>query len=246
MPASEFFITSLSSFLLSNTIYWAVAPRFGELRQKSWIVTFVASSVMSLCSLPFFQDFIFSGGDILAILRRTQLARATCGSFHGFLLSDLVVGLLSYPQQLSPLLGWTHHLSYMLISQHVASKGWGHVFCACLFMEVPTWLLASSFLWPKLRNDVTRAVVYFLTRIVLHGALLVEAVLPSPRNKIFGGSFTPALLLLIAFVMHVLWFAQSVKGIVRRTIERDRPKGARTVQESKVNGLGAIPQSPWN
>lgn len=196
-----------------------MAPHFDNKKQKSWIITFLSSSIMSISSLPFLWDFLSSGGDVLGICHRSQLAHAICASFQGFLLSDLITGISNYPQQLSPLLGWAHHIAYALMLPYITSRGWAHIFCVCLSMEIPTCVIATSFLWPRLRHDIFCALVFFSTRIILHLALLIESIQPRGRIEAANGSFMPACMLAIAFMMHVSWFYSSVKGIIRRNCE---------------------------
>ena len=220
--AMMFLLASSSSFIFSCICYSLMSPQFTSVKQKSWIVTFLASAAMSTCSLPFLRDFLSEQGDILAVRHRTLLAKAMCGSFQGFLLSDLVIGTAEYPRQLSPVLGWAHHIIYALILPFITTRGWSHVFSLCLSMEIPTCLLSASFLWPKLRNDALYVVLFFWTRIALHAALLLESVLPRGRHGAMGGSFTPACLFLAAFIMHAQWFLSSAKGAIRRVRANSR------------------------
>lgn len=171
---------------------------------------------MSLGSLPFLWDFMSSGGDILAVRHRVLLARAVCGAFQGFLLSDIVSGVIHYPEQLSIVTGWLHHIAYASLVTYITTRGWAHIFCVCLSMEIPTCMLASSFIWPKLRNDVIHAVVFFSSRIALHAVLLVESIVIRGRYGAVGGSYVPACLLTLTLVLHASWFVSSVKGIARR------------------------------
>lgn len=182
----------------------------------------------SLGSLPFLWDFLESGGDLGAISHRPELADAICGSFQGLLLSDLVTGFSNYPKHLSPVSGWTHHIAYALMLPYLTYRGWAYIFCVCLTMEIPTCILASSFLWPQLRNDVLCAIVFFLTRIVMHIVLLVEMLLPRGRYAVADGSLIPSFILTLAFALHASWFLSNVKGIIRRA-RATRPNKTDTI-----------------
>ncbi|OCB86829.1 hypothetical protein A7U60_g6002 [Sanghuangporus baumii] len=235
-----FLLASVSSFLFSCLCYSFMAPRFTSVKQKSWIVTFISSAAMSACSFPFLQDFLSQRGDLLAVRHRTLLARAVCGSFQGFLLSDLAIGNIEYPHHLSPILGWTHHIIYAFILPFVTVRGWSHVFSLCLSMEIPTCLLASSFLWPKLRNDALYVALFFWTRIALHATLLLESILPRGRNGAMGGSFVPACLFLATFIMHARWFMSSAKGTIGRARANSRNGTAAGSQGSQSSGKVSI------
>ena len=211
MAHTWFFLASFSSSICLYALYSILEPHFDDPKQKSWIVTFVAGSVTSTSSLPFLRDFALSRGDMLAIQRRTPFSEVIVGVFNGFLIADLVIGFLCYRQQLSPIFGWVHHISYLFISAHVVIQGWTHAFCVCLVMEMPTWLLAVSSLWPMLRNDVLFATIFLLTRIVLHAILLVKTARLKAGNTMFGDSRSPIWLLSAAFVAHLLWFSSFVR-----------------------------------
>ena len=212
----SFSILPFTLILISHRVYTYLSDFILEHKRRAWIITSVSSILMSLCSLPYITEFLYMGLEVSAIRRRPLLSTMICGSFQGFLLSDLIIGSREYPQFLGAISGWAHHLLYSLIMPYVVYRGWAHFFCICLVMELPTSLLSISHLYPKLRHDILTATVFFFTRILLHLLLIFLSVSPKSRDKVVGGSYIPAFLLISAFLMHALWFFSSVKGIRRR------------------------------
>jgi len=82
-------------------------------------------------------------------------------------------------------------------------------------MELPTFDLAISNLFPALRNDFRFLSSFFLIRISFHLAYFIDCVRPSSR-KVMGNAWTPLLMLLLAFAMHVSWFRGGVMGYLKR------------------------------
>ena len=56
---------------------------------------------------------------------------------------------------------------------YVARQGWSHIFALGCIEELPTLHLALANLAPRLRNDHVFAGLFFVTRLVLHIALVV-------------------------------------------------------------------------
>ena len=80
-------------------------------------------------------------------------------------------------------------------------------------------------LFPKTRNDLVFASLFFTTRIVLHAVLI--ALYVSPYGRTFGtsvfdsagspvASWVPVLALCAAAPLHILWFTSSIRGILKR------------------------------
>lgn len=212
----SFSVVPLILIIISHRVYNYFSSVILEHKRRAWIIASVTSILMSLCSLPYVIDFLYVGLEVSAVQRRPLLSMVICGSFQGFLLSDLIIGSREYPQYLFTVSGWAHHLLYSLMMPYIVYRGWAHFFCICLIMELPTFLLSISYLYPKLRHDILTATVFFLTRILLHLLLIFLSVSPKSRDEVVDGSYIPAFLLTSAFLMHASWFFSSVKGIKRR------------------------------
>ncbi|KAJ7084844.1 hypothetical protein B0H15DRAFT_783607 [Mycena belliarum] len=210
-------------------LYHALQTRYSTHKQRSWIITTLSSATMSLCSAPFVFDVLFSRGDITALQPRLDLAALICRTFQGFLLADLVAGCRYYRRHITIGWGWIHHSAYIVLLHYMIQRGWAPGFCLCAVMELPTFQLSLSFLHPRLRHDLLFCASFFATRIIFH--LFVFGIFCSPAGvSLAQGSRLPATFLALAFPGHLVWFAQSVRGAIRRrhrsVRKRDMPRAA--------------------
>ncbi|KAM0749574.1 hypothetical protein T439DRAFT_315845 [Meredithblackwellia eburnea MCA 4105] len=195
-------------------------------RARAWVLTTLSSSVMTLAALPFLVDFLRFGLDVALVARREHLARAVSAFFVVYLVLDLVFGLLHYRSQMNLLTGWVHHSAYTVLVSFIIYRDFCHVFALAAFMELPTFILALAMIAPATRSDVFFSVVFFLTRILYHIALIVSYITPYGRTygcQLFSAvdgtpiaSFVPAGALLAAAPLHISWFTNSIKGQIRR------------------------------
>ena len=240
MDIYAFYVSSLSSFIIACVFFTCLSPSFPDTKRKSWIITLLSSTITSLGSLPFISDFLLSNGHLQAIKHHTTLSNSICGAFQGLLLADLAVGMRAYPDRLSPTSGWAHHIAYSLMLPYVAQRGWAHIFCACLAMEIPTCAIALSFLYPRARHDVLCAALFFALRIVLHVSLLAAALAPTQKAAALDGSWLPATLLVLALAMHVNWFQSNVRGIIKRRKAASKPATIEEVKAASIQRLRAF------
>ncbi|KZT25534.1 hypothetical protein NEOLEDRAFT_1114341 [Neolentinus lepideus HHB14362 ss-1] len=185
-------------------------------KQRSWLLTTVASGIVTLASLPFVWDYIRSEGDVARVRLSPHLAYITTRIFQGYLIADISMGLLYYREQVGLLTGWVHHSLYILVVEMAIRRSWAHIFCFCGIMELPTFLLSIASLNPVFRSNISFAVAFFATRILLHVVLIVSYFLPSNRLSATQGSFVPAAVLSLIFPMHAMWFRGCVKGFIKR------------------------------
>ncbi|KAK7051867.1 hypothetical protein R3P38DRAFT_1630376 [Favolaschia claudopus] len=196
--------------------YPALAPHFPNVRQRAWIITTIASLLMTLSSLPFFFDFAQRSGvtklsfpEDLGVVPRMQLAVPVNRFFQAYLTADMIVGGLCYRSQIGFLTGWIHHIVYLGIVEVAIRYQWAHFFCLAAFMELPTFLLGLSTLLPALRSNALFALTFFATRICFHVVLMTACAMTNTLR-------TPACILLSVFPLHVMWFKGCVAGFIRR------------------------------
>jgi len=160
--------------------------------------------------------------------------------FQGYLVVDLMAGAAFYRSQVSMLTGWIHHPIYILIVEVVIRRSWSHMFCLCAAMEIPTFVLGISSLYPQLRNNVMFAVTFFATRIVLHAVLAFSYYSFENRLATTDGSLVPAFILALIFPLHLTWFAGCIKGFIRRAASR-RIESTPTPRVVSLNIERAVP-----
>ncbi|KAJ7461240.1 hypothetical protein FB451DRAFT_491116 [Mycena latifolia] len=160
----------LPALLLLCAAYPLLAPRFKTQRQTAWLLTTLASALMTAAALPFVRDYALGG--VAGVQPRAAFAGAVNRFFQAYLAADLLMGALWYREQVGLLTGWVHHAVYIGITEVAIRAGWAHIFCLCACMELPTLLLGLSTLFPRTRSNALFALTFFATRIVLHLVLL--------------------------------------------------------------------------
>lgn len=96
----------------------------------------------------------------------------------------------------------------------------------CL-LQIPTFHLKISTLYPSTRNDTLFLTTFFLTRLLFHAYMITSFVLPPPTKPIFSHlgisagktlmhSPVPAWLNAMAFPLHLTWVVGAMKGYLRR------------------------------
>ncbi|WVF71992.1 hypothetical protein IAT40_006803 [Kwoniella sp. CBS 6097] len=128
---------------------------------------------------------------------------------------DLFVGYLKYPSQVGLLTGWIHHTVYIGLMIHLLNTRLSPVFLIGCIMELPTFDLAISNLFPCCRNDLRFLSSFFTFRIAFHAILLVDSLRPSSR-AVMDGSLVPGVSLGLAMILHVLWFKGGFVGYLKR------------------------------
>ncbi|KAJ7127304.1 hypothetical protein C8R43DRAFT_1211171 [Mycena crocata] len=217
--------------------------RFKTERQAAWILTTVASGVMTAASLPFLGDYVFNGTGVDGVQERAVFAVGVNRFFQAYLCADLFLGSLLYRSQMGVLTGWIHHAVYLAITELAIRAGWGHIFCLCACMELPTFLLGLSTLLPRLRSNVLFGLTFFATRIALHLVFLVSYAAPQSRptsnlleSTSTTGSLVPAGILAFVFPLHAMWFHGCVRGFIKRHRASRSAASVTSVSLSPVKG----------
>ncbi|KAJ6452113.1 hypothetical protein C8R45DRAFT_1223669 [Mycena sanguinolenta] len=203
--------TFLPALLLLLSSYPLLYPSFPALRQRAWILTAVASFVMTSASVPYVWDYLTRGG-VESVTPRPWAVDVN-RFFQAYLTADMLCGFLSYRSQIGLLTGWIHHLVYILITEVAIRASWAHLFCLAAVMELPTFILGLSTLVPRWRSNVLFAVTFGATRIAFHLVLLYGLAMVRELR-------TPATILALVFPLHAMWFRGCIAGFVRRHMAR--------------------------
>ncbi|KAH8832032.1 hypothetical protein DL96DRAFT_1553219 [Flagelloscypha sp. PMI_526] len=196
-------------------LYDLSSPYFSSTKQRAWILTGFTSAVMTLLSLPFLYDFVAGNASVLYVHSRGALDVYALRFFQSYLISDLILGALSYPDQVDLLSGWIHHSVYILIVEVAIYREWTHIFSLASIMELPTLVMSIGKLWPKFKSTVLFATTFFLTRIFFHATLAASYSL-SHNGASVSHSKIPAAILSVLLLLHVFWFSQCIQGFIRR------------------------------
>ncbi|KAJ7778925.1 hypothetical protein B0H16DRAFT_1838003 [Mycena metata] len=230
----------LPAFLTLCASYPALSPFFPSPRQRAWILTTIASAVMTLASLPFVRDYalaLCAGGGVADVQLRTLAAVAVNRFFQAYLAADMFMGGMYYRDQIGVLTGWVHHAVYLCITEIAIRCAWAHIFCFAACMEPtsssryspspppssPPSPLAQQPLTPTqlptllglstllpLLRSNTLSALTFLLTRILLHLVLLFSYARTPATR------APALILAGVFPLHAMWFARCVRGFVRR------------------------------
>ncbi|ODN83270.1 hypothetical protein L202_01442 [Cryptococcus amylolentus CBS 6039] len=238
--------------------YTTLAPHFASVRQRSYLLSAITSGAMTVASLPFAWNYMRWGLEVTYQKGKEgwmgALARAGVVFFGTYLVADLSIGYFTYRNQIGLLTGWVHHTVYIGLMVYLLNSEHSAIFMAGCVMELPTFDLAMSNLFPKSRDDLRFLVSFFVFRIAYHGTLLVDCLLPSSRESILDGSWVPTVTLSLALALHALWFKGGVTGylkrkreIVKATADTDMIRAAADMKET-VQALAEAgsdrPESP--
>ncbi|KAF8224851.1 hypothetical protein L208DRAFT_1409445 [Tricholoma matsutake] len=225
---SPFFL----SFLGLAASYHIMAPGCSNTKQASWILSAIASTVMTLASLPFLWAYFSGGASVSSIRVLPHFAVVVVRFFQAYLAADLTLGSVYYRSRISVFGGWIHHSVYAVIGQLAVRGSFSHIFCLAGLMKIPSLIYATAVFYPHLRSDILFAVAFFATRILFHVVLLVSYISQESRMQAVGGSFAPAITFAMLFPLHVMWFGGCIKGFIRRA-----------AQKPTAHPLQAIPRS---
>ncbi|KAJ7778952.1 hypothetical protein B0H16DRAFT_1711302 [Mycena metata] len=216
----------LPTFLTLCASYPVLSAFFPSTRQRAWILTTIASAVMTLASLPFVRDYALAlraGGGVADVQLRTPAAVAVNRFFQAYLAVDMFVGGMYYRDQIGVVTGCVHHVVYLGITEIAIRCAWAHIFCFAASPNPPPRPRHP----PPLRSNTLFALTFLLTRILLHLVLLLSyAAAPATR--------VPAAILALVFPLHVMWFAGCVRGFVRRLGARGASTAGGAIGTSKT------------
>ncbi|KAL1916405.1 uncharacterized protein VTP21DRAFT_5596 [Calcarisporiella thermophila] len=206
---------------------------FPAVKQRGWVLSLVASSVMTLGCLPRLYDlFINAGFDIRRISPESPYTQMLSGFFSAFLLMDLVLGVLFYRPYLDPLSGWVHHIAYLLLMGYLLNNGSCYGFILMCPLEFPTMLLSLGQINKKFRNDVFFGTAFFATRILYHGIMITQFYAYYPVRFFWKLTF-------LFYPMHLFWFY----GFLRQQVRLAKKKNATgRKQEERIEKRNGLPE----
>ncbi|KAJ3216176.1 hypothetical protein HDU67_009825 [Dinochytrium kinnereticum] len=216
VTSKDFYVPFFLSIPICLTYYSLVIGLFGKYlpteRKKAWVLTLLSAMVVSIGGSPLAFEFAtLPPGSSIADHPSLDSPRAwtIAAFFLSYLAVDLVLGSFSYPTQIHPLSGWFHHLGYaycVLAMMQRAQIGAFLSFASIL--EISTIPLALGHMNKAWRRDYTFGILFFITRVVLHGYVVVHAY----------RTYAPSLFWIVPFIpfpLHIYWFTNWVRQQVR-------------------------------
>lgn len=126
---------------------------------------------------------------------------------------------------------------------HCATSLQSCVFVTAAVMELPTFDLAISSLFPSVRSDERFLTLMLLTRILFNAVLLADALRPSSR-RFTEDSWVPSIILALALSLHASWMRGGVIGYLKRRAKAKAAakaaakstKSTKATKAAEVNG----------
>ena len=199
-------------------------------RQRAWILTFLSSSIMTLGSLPSLCTFIFHHHlSFSSPMESLLIDRYLCVFFVAYLITDLIIGRSSYPDQITLITGWIHHSAYTFLLIHLIHQGLTTPFCVMTILELPTFVLSLGHLNTSWRRDMWFGATFFLTRILYHAVMIHRFYWTFP----YGGWW---MVLVAAMPMHLHWFGGWIRQQHRKYKGKHPMKGQRGNKGDPLQG----------
>lgn len=132
-----------------------------------------------------------------------------------------------------------HNSAYILLTSYLEFTPLSGLFNLSLILEIPTLHLALSTLFPLLRHDLLFLTMFFIFRIGFHAYLIISFGMGSGR-ALSGveGSWIPFTVLVMAYPMHLLWFAGGVNGH-RKRVAKNRRENREVKMQGKARRMTA-------
>lgn len=168
-----FIICCLSQVILFYYFIFSYPSIFTTTAKRSWILTLLASILMSLGSI-----YLISGLNINSLWNSTDISeclwtRILAIYFQSYTFTDLTLGLVYYPKEITKVTGYLHHTLYFITLYYILSWNAASLFVLVGFEEIPTIILGCGHLFKSQRRDLLFGFVFFTTRILLHAIFIV-------------------------------------------------------------------------
>ncbi|KAJ3095967.1 hypothetical protein HDU97_006336 [Phlyctochytrium planicorne] len=213
----NFYVPFFLSIPICLCYYALVTSLFAKFltteRQKAWVLTLLSAMVVSIGGSPLAFEFAtLPHGSTIADHPSLDSPRAwaIASFFISYLGVDLILGSFAYPTQIHPLSGWFHHLGYgycVLAMMQRAQIGAFLSFASIL--EISTIPLALGHMNKAWRRDYTFGIMFFITRVVLHGYVVMHAY----------STYAPSIFWIVPFIpwpLHIYWFSNWVRQQLRK------------------------------
>ena len=181
---------------------------FTTTAKRSWILTLIASIIMSLASLCLIIPLIYNlslsdfGPD-------TGWTRIIAIYFQSYTFADIFLGLIYYPKEITKVTGYIHHLMYFTYLYYIISWNVSALFVIVGFQELPTIVLGFGYLIKSQRRDLLFGILFFTTRIFLHSIYIYFLYILYPSNMYY-------LMAIGVFPLNLYWFYKWIRQQIRR------------------------------
>lgn len=202
-------------------------------KQKAYILSIKSSLTMFLIGLYmnyFYLSSGFSQERFFSILEEKDtlhFGKLVVLYFASYLLMDIYVGNLEYPEYMKSISGNIHHTIYIGINLLSLHTGLYPLYLLHMMSELPTFLLSIGSFDSKLRSDNLFGTTFFLTRILYHAIL----------TYIFRENRTVLGFSLAALGLHIYWFYGWFKKYGYKMFKKKEIKDCSRYYQKKSNKI---------
>lgn len=158
-------------------------------KQEAFIITFVSSSVMSTLSLISNYYFIKSNFDMEKYMYTPNkineiVSVLSTATFMSTMIMDSLIGFLFYPEYMTRISGYPHHLFFIIGNMVVYYVDGYKIMSLFVIDELPTIIFSLGNINEKYRSDFLFGTLMMLVRIVYHGTLTLINITHTPTVSV--------------------------------------------------------------
>ncbi|UPR02396.1 hypothetical protein HOP50_09g57220 [Chloropicon primus] len=185
-------------------------------KQRCWVLTCLNSVVTPLLSFRSLFRIVNNQWEYGFVAGGSRSSRFCTLFFMAYLACELVVGSLDYRKQVSLVMGYVHHVSYLALSIHLVVENRTNLLAMTLVEELPTLILGVGRLGSFDRGfDFAFGLSFIVTRIIFH--LYVQYNLFLWRKDDNLGWYWKVCTL--SFLMNMYWLLAWWKSVKRRRLK---------------------------
>ena len=182
----------------------------------AWILSWMISSLVLPCSFYFTynlhnMDWTYASNNLVLNnmdWTSNNFAYVIASLFLSFMVMDLLMGFLYYPERINFMSGYFHHLLYSYILLDFTACNIPGILGLLCMLEFPTFVLSIGNLNPRWRNDRLFGFLFFTTRIVYHSFLLFKIYPWFTGNDMPPQSSRFLVYMAMGLPMHLYWFSR--------------------------------------
>ena len=237
-------ILSCFEYLFHYKFINYIRPDLNE-KQKAYILSIKSSLTLFLIGV-YYNYYYFSSHlkedvfyNTLEETSTINLGKLAILYFTAYLIMDLIIGKIEYPNQIGMLSGYIHHISYIIINCLSLYYGIFPIYLLNMLSELPTLIMSLGSFDTRLRSDLLFGLTFFSTRIFYHVILLY----------VFRHNTMFFYLSLTALSLHTYWGYTWMKkyglkllfnSSVKATFKKSSVKNKATLKKSSVKNKATL------
>jgi hypothetical protein len=125
----------------------------------------LASITLLICEIPHITS--------IAQIQESIYTRIVALYFQSYVLSDIIIGSVYYPKEITKVTGYIHHTLYFVTIYFILIWNLSPLFVLVGVEEIPTIVLGMGHIYKSQRRDLLFGFTFFTTRILLHSVFTV-------------------------------------------------------------------------